>query len=53
MIPQFAGLVQYSMRHFGEIEFSVDVKTTGKNTYFKIQFQSEVEEDFLWKKQDT
>ena len=28
--------------HFGKIEFSVDLKNTGKNTQFKISFKSEV-----------
>ena len=28
--------------HFGTIEFSVDLKNTGKNTQRKIQFKSDV-----------
>ena len=37
------GLVQCRyMRHFGEIQFSDNLKITGKNTQFKIELKSEV-----------
>ena len=39
------------MGHFGKLKFSVDLKTTDKNTQFK-DFKSEVKEIiFSWKKQ--
>ena len=41
--------------HFGQIEFSVDLENTDKNTQFKIYPKSKVNVIILllWKKQDA
>ena len=41
------------MCHFGKIQFSVDLKITGKNTQFKIKLKSEVKKMYSYERNKT